>query len=74
MQITVHEFTLTTNHTATIKITADRENLLTFPNAVLRELAEAEALELTGFEWDMAAAAPVQGAPAPTMLVKLNKF
>lgn len=74
--ITIHEFTLTGTDEygttkATIKITGD--SVTEYPRAVHRALAEAEALDCTGFEWDMASAEILTDAPAPTVLVKLNK-
>lgn len=56
MQITIHNFTLTTNHTATIQITGTDESLHNLPESVFKALGENEALDLTGFEWNTAAA------------------
>lgn len=68
--ITIHEFTLTTARTATVKVTGD--NVTEYPKAVHRALAQAEALDCTGFEWEMASAEILIGAPAPTVICLLN--
>ncbi len=75
MQINVHNFTLTTGYTATITVQADSTTLHELPTTVIFALAEAEALELTGFEWNTAAmeAAPMTVPGQVGYTVKMNK-
>ncbi len=71
MQINIHNFTLTTARTATITITGSDETLNEYPEAVFKVMATVEALDLTGYEWEMSAAV----APQPgTVVVHLNKI
>lgn len=74
MQITVHEFTLTGQRTAAIKVTADTHGIHHLPNAVIMELAQAEALELTGFEWEAAVPAAAPDLPGETYTLNLSKI
>lgn len=79
MQINVHNFTLTTAATATITVQADSGVINELPRTVLNKLAEAEALNLTGFEWQAVAysyeetTAPA-GDPIYAYTFKMNKF
>lgn len=76
MQINVHNFTLTTGYTATITITSDGAAFHELPHTVINALATAEALELTGFEWQAAAreAAPAIVPGHTGYLIKMNKI
>ncbi|ALY10220.1 hypothetical protein SALGADO_54 [Arthrobacter phage Salgado] len=56
MQINIHEFTLTTKNTATIKIKGSDESIQNYPKKVLYTMASLEALDLTGWEWNCAEA------------------
>jgi hypothetical protein len=71
MQINVHSFTLTTSYTATIKITGSDASLHNLPESVFKALGENEALDLTGFEWNTAAA--VADEETTTITLHLNK-
>jgi hypothetical protein len=73
MQINVHNFTLTTTATATIQITASDDTIHNYPDAVFRALAAVEALDLTGYEWEVAAVAG-KGGLTPEVTVYLNKI
>lgn len=73
MQINVHNFTLTTGYTATIQITGTDESMMDYPDAVYKALAETEALDLTGFEWNTAAINPDEQTTPNTIKVLLNK-
>lgn len=75
MQINVHNFTLTTGYTATIIVQADTSAIHELPTTVIFKLAEAAALDMTGFEWNTAA---MESATFTTpgivgYTVKLNK-
>ncbi|ASR84142.1 hypothetical protein SEA_WHEELBITE_51 [Arthrobacter phage Wheelbite] len=56
MQINIHELTLTTKYTATIKINGSDDSIKNYPKAVLYTMATVEALDITGFEWEGAEA------------------
>lgn len=79
MQINVHNLTLTTSATATITVQADSGVINELPRTVLNKLAEAEALDMTGFEWQAVnytyeeTTAP-NGDPIYAYTFKLNKF
>lgn len=79
MQINVHNFTLTTSATATITVQADSGVINELPRTVLNTLAEAEALNLTGFEWQAVAYTYEEklngeGDPIYAYTFKMNKF
>ena len=76
MQINVHNFTLTTGYTATIMVTSDGAAFKELPHSVINALAAAEALDLTGFEWQVAAReeAPAIVPGHTGYLLKMNKF
>jgi hypothetical protein len=75
MLINVHNFTLTTNYTATIIVQSDSSTLHELPTTVIFALATAEALDLTGFEWNAAAmeAAPITVPGHTGYTIKMNK-
>jgi hypothetical protein len=76
MQINVHHFTLTTAATATINVTADSSTIHELPTTAIFALATAEALDMTGFEWQAVAmeAAPRTAPGIVGYTVKMNKF
>ncbi|ASR83932.1 hypothetical protein SEA_SHROOMS_52 [Arthrobacter phage Shrooms] len=71
MQINIHEFTLTTKYTATIKITGSDASIKNYPKKVLYTMASVEALDLTGFEWNCTEASDLDGVDG--FMVYLNK-
>lgn len=76
MQINVHNFTLTTAATAHITVTSDGAAFHELPATVINALATAEALDLTGFEWQAITreAAPAIVPGHTGYVIKLNKF
>ncbi|ATW59928.1 hypothetical protein SEA_WALTZ_51 [Arthrobacter phage Waltz] len=70
MQINIHNFTLTTGHTATIMVTASDESIKHYPKTVLKTLATVEALDLTGYEWE---ATEVERFNSENYMVYMNK-
>lgn len=74
MQINVHNFTLTAPGKATITVQSDSTTIHDLPIDLIKTLGTTEALDLTGFDWEVKSYNTTDDAEATryTYNLKLN--
>lgn len=70
MQITIHNFTLTTATTATIMVTATDDSFKKYPVKMFHNMGEIEAEDLTGRRYVATAAIPMDDLNVKVFLNK----